>query len=637
MSLIGHEGCPAFREYQFGAMSYPLAIMESMTSTIEETRNHTYVTIQDACEGRPVRRVVHCDGIRGVLRQRDQRWSVENEEEVRILAALGGSDRVVDRFQALAATLNAGLVNLVGLTYLNTRLRAIADAENVSRVWIPAGLLPAVAFACTFMPDSNGSRWLAWALSARLDGNLSCRSLPGPGLDTMTGRQKLFAWGYGREIRWIDAMPTTFWDRLNAPGECCPSGAATEVCLRGADQPCLRAVAAASDPRTQPAMLKALARSNDSVVLDLVASHPRTQAHVLLGLGQNRQDYGTQFLVRLRVPQNLSVSPWLLRRLAKNSLWQVRGLAAMNTAMPVSALNELCRDDEQFVRSAVASNENTPEDDLHVLARDGEWQVRRAAASNPSCPVDLIKRMLTDSRREVRRAAVSNPTTPLELAMPFAKDRAMAVRSAVACRSNAPGDVLRALATDDKVRVRRAVAWNQGIPADVSELLSADADLDVRAVLGHNRSTPSTVLRILAGDSNGWVRQCVAENASTPVDLLEEMFVDAESWFKPALAGNESTPAGLLASLAADEWFGVRACVATNTSTPAEVLRSMAADEDAEVRVGVAGNPSTPDDSLKELTTDEDYRARAEAFENLTQRRNAQLAADSQAEKGREE
>ena len=606
----------------------------AMTSTTEETRNHTSVTIQDACEGRPVRRVVHCDGIRGVLRQRDGSWSLENVAEVRILAALGGGYRVLERFRALAATLNAGLIDTAGLTYFNSRLRAIADAENMSRVWIPDYLLPAVGFACAFMTESNGSRWLAWAFSARLDGNLSRRSLPGPGFCTMTAHQRLSSWGYDREIRWIDAMPTVFWDRLNARWDCCLAGELTDVCLSDADVPCLRTVAAASNPSATPGVLKALARSSDNVVLDLVASHPRTQAHVLLGLVQ---DNATPFWVRLRIPQNRSVSPWLLRRMTKHSPWQVRGLAAMNTTMPVSALRELRSDDQQFVRSVVAGHENTPEDDLRVLARDSEYQVRRGLASNPSCPPDLLERLLADRRREVRRAAVSNPTTPLELAIPLANDRAMAVRTALASRSDTPGDVLRTLATDDKASVRGSVAWNQDISADVAELLAGDPDAGVRGAVGYNPATPSTVLKILAGDPEIWVKRCVAENTSTPADLLQELFVDADSWLIPALASNESTPPGLLASLATDEHFWLRADVAANASAPVEALRALAADNDAEVRVGAAGNASTPPESLKALATDKDYRVRADAIENLKQWAEERLNADSQKEKGRKE
>ena len=300
-------------------MSHPFAIMESMTQAAEKTGNYKSVSHEGACGAKSVRRVVHCDGIRGVLEQREGRWLVQNEQEVRLTAALGGSGRAFERLRALAATLDAGLVDRANLTWLNKRLRAIADAENMSRVWVTADLLPAVAFACSLLPAANGLRWLAWALSARLETNLSRSYLPGPGWCTITAYPKLQAWGFGREIRWLDAMPKTFWEHLDVRRECCPPTQAGH-CLSAGPEPCLRTVAMASNPRTPPHVLKELAQSSDEVVLDLVASHPRTPAHVLLGIAENRE---CAFLVRLRVPQNRSASPWLLSRLAKSSAWQV--------------------------------------------------------------------------------------------------------------------------------------------------------------------------------------------------------------------------------------------------------------------------------------------------------------------------
>ena len=572
-------------------MSYPLAIMECMAQEAETTENYKNVTMDRACGARPVRRVVHCDGVRGVLVQRNGRWTVENEQEVRVLAALGGSDRVVDRLRALSATLDAGLIDRAGLTHLNRRLRAISDAENMSRAWIPGELLPAVAFACTFLPHSNGSRWLAWALSARLDSNLFRRFLPGPGWCTMTAYRKLQPWGYDREIRWIDEMPPVFWDRLDARRKCCPPGVSDEhcpstggePCLSIGDQPCLRTVAAASDPRTAPGVLEELARSSDDVVLDLVASHPGTPAHVLLGMVEDRRN---EVLIRMRVPQNRSVSPRLLGRMAKSSLWQVRGLAAMNAATPVSVLKQLCGDEQRFVRFVVASHEGTPEEELRILACDHESEVRGAVASNLSCPTDLLERLLADRISSVRSAAVSNPGSPLELVVPRAGDRALGVRAAVAL-----------------------------------ELLAAAPEPHVRYQAGLNSSTPATVLAAVAADSHTWVRRSVAHNADAPIELLEAMVADDDSYVREAVAENVASSAEVLSSLASDERYWVRTAVARNAATPDRALKSLASDDHQGVRVGAALNPSTPDELLAALASDEDYRVRAEAAANLNKRR----------------
>ena len=610
-------------------MSYLLGTMEGMTKATKRTVNHRSVSKSGVGNrvSKPVRRIVYCDGVRGVLEQREGSWSVQNETEVRVLAALGGSNRAFDRLQALAATLNAGLIDRAGLTDLSRRLRAISEAENMSRVWIPDLLLPAVAFACAFLAEVNGARWLAWALSARLDGNLFRRSLPGPGWCTMTRYETLSSWGYDREIRWIDEMPDAFWDRLRVRRDCCAPDGPTDTCLSTRDRPCLRSVAAASNPRANPGLLRELAKSSDVVVLDLVASHPRTPAGALHAMVENGQ---IQLAVKLRVPQNRSASTWLLRRMAKSSMWQVRGLAAMNEAMPVSVLKELCRDEMEFVRSVVAGHESTPEEELRILSGDDEYSVRRAVAFNGSCPSDLLEKLLGDRKWQVRSAAVSNPNASLELVTAHAEDRAMRVRAALADRPDAPSGVLRRLAHDPKEIVRRAVAWNNNTPADALELLAAAPELHIRYRVGANTSTPAVVLASVAADSHWWVRCSVAHNANTPVEILDAMSTEDDTSIRQAVAENAATSADVLSALASDDCYWVRAAAAENASTPDAALRLLVTDEAEDVRIASACNPSISGELLQVLASDEDYRARAEAAENLNKRREPQENKESQ-------
>ena len=171
--------------------------------------------------------------------------------EVRILAALGGSDRVVDRFRALAATLNAGLIDRAGLTYSqHPTARHLRRGECEPRLDpgpLAPGGWPSLALSWR---DSNGSQWLAWAFSARLDGNLSRRSLPGPGLCTMTAVRQAFELG----VRPRDPLARrdaggVLGSSQRSPWDCCPWRVeSTDVCLSNTDVPCLRTVAVASDP-----------------------------------------------------------------------------------------------------------------------------------------------------------------------------------------------------------------------------------------------------------------------------------------------------------------------------------------------------------------------------------------------------
>ena len=568
---------------------------------------------------------MHCEGIRGVLERRDGCWRIQNEQEVRVTAALGGSRRGLDRLRALAATLNAGLVDRAKLTRLSKKLRAIAAAENMRRVWVPHDLLPAVAFACSLLPSANGSRWLAWALSARLDANLLRGHLPGPGWCTITAYSKFRTWDYDREIRWLDTMPKTFWERLDARRECCPPG--TRLCLSDGPEPCLRTARMASDPSTSPRVLKRLARSSDKVVLDLVASHPRTPSGALLEIAES---YGCPAPVRMRVPQNRSASSWLLRRLADSSMWQVRGLAAANPAMPETVLTRLRADDNEFVRQVVALHASTPESDLRGLSFDDDIRVRRCVASNSSCPVDVLERLLADRIGTVRAAAVWNRAAPPDLVRPRAEDRAQGVRAAVASRSDMRGDVLQALASDEKLRVRVAAAANESTPAEALESLAAAPEPHVRSTVGCNPAASLTILEVLATDPEVVVRWSVAENGSAPTKLLRALSADDSARVREALADNPSTPPKLLATLALDEFWWVRSKIASNASTPERALRALATDEDAEIRAAAARNPSSPCDLVEALASDEDYRVRADAAMNLKKRNESQ-------EKGKEE
>ena len=285
--------------------------------------------------GRTVRRIVRCGGVRGVLVRHGGVWSVDNTDELRVLAALGGDGSALGRLEALAATLNAGLVDPGGLRALSRTLDRIADTGRRRPVWVCDEMLPAVGFACALLDVQGGARWLGWALAARLDGNLLRGCLPGPGLlafeDCRDRRGRLYAGGYGRDVRWLTAMPSQFWGLLDRCEWCQPAGEAFCAASGPAAGSCLRALRAASDPAAKSAVLKALAATRDKAVLDLVASHPNTPAKALLEVARSpwSGDY-----VRWRTAQNKQASPWLLQRLAKHHFPVPRGVAASHPNMP---------------------------------------------------------------------------------------------------------------------------------------------------------------------------------------------------------------------------------------------------------------------------------------------------------------
>ncbi len=591
-----------------------------MANTADGPENNKVVSRNAARTGRTVRRVVHCRGARGVLARRGGVWSVGNESELRVLAALGGGGDALARLEALAATLNAGLVETEGLRELNRILDLVADADWRATFWDYDSIRPALGFACAVLADHGGARWLGWALSARLDANLLRGCLPGPGLVSFEDRRdrqgRLYASGYDRDVRWLTAMPPQFWAMLDGCDRCGPAGEAFCVATRRGERPCLRALRTASDPATRPLVLKALARTWDQAVRDLVASHPNTPPKTLLeiatGLGEE--------YVRWRVAQNKQASPWLLRRLANHHSPVLRGIAAEHPNMPKPPLERLAGDAEVFVRARAALHPEAPAPILERLAQDPDKQVRANAASHPSCPPQMLQRLLRDRIGAVRAAAVSNPNTPPQSAAELAQDRVIAVRAAVGYRTDTVGDTLAALADDDKWQVRLAAAWNHHTPPQTLAELARCPEQQVRHWASINPSLPSAALAELARHGDFWTRASAASSPALPSNLAAKLASDPDPHVRGCLATNESTAPAALEALAGDDIWWVRRSTAENPAAPEAALIMLAGDDEAEVRAAVSANPSTPPQALQALTGDSDYRARYEAHQNLKKR-----------------
>ena len=294
----------------------------------------------EARSGRVLRRCVQYKDAKGVLARRGGRWAVDNRSEVQMLAALGADcGGALDRFGALADTLNAGLADASGLRRLNARLTQIdaAPEEQLAIEWHDGDIMAQAAFACVCLPPAshrNAPLWLAWALSARLEDNLVRGFFGGPGLLTL--RSRYWGWGFDRDTCWIARMPAEFWTRLESH-----------------PHRWLRHAAPASDPRTTPRKLRRLARPDDAVVLDLVASHPNTPAAVLRRLGNNSGHEA----VRLRVAQNKRTPPQILGLLAKDQSPSVKMAVASHPSTPAAVVEALADDDSQHVRKAYTEDD----------------------------------------------------------------------------------------------------------------------------------------------------------------------------------------------------------------------------------------------------------------------------------------
>ena len=231
-------------------MSHRWAMIAVMDDAQEHNDRSQTRTAQQADKTIVLRPVV-CHGVRGILAKRQGRWGLDNEHEVRTLLALGGRDYtrrwlgtlaseenadhwlhaiggieyVVDWFQALADTLQAGLIGKGQVSQLNKLLKRLANARSADGVAIPAEMLPAVAYACACLGRWKAAQWLEYMLLSR------------------------------RHI--MKRMPEEFWE-----------------CLIDRADPLLRLVALAVYPRTDPETLARLAHSSVPDVRTRARSHP---------------------------------------------------------------------------------------------------------------------------------------------------------------------------------------------------------------------------------------------------------------------------------------------------------------------------------------------------------------------------
>ena len=434
------------------------------------------------------------DGAVGVLQRREGCWVLSNDDELRVLEALGGSATARGRLWAVAAALDAEMVHADDAQRLCRLLGRIAS-EEPQLVRVPDDLWGSVAYACVCWDHEAGPGWLMWALSARLDANLVRDWLPGPGWGAQAREHEMPERGFGRPTGWIFEMPEGFWHTLGSH--------------HSED---LRLAAVASDPLTPRRVLAELADREglSQVVLELVASHPNTSKTALEQIGTRR--WGSALL---RVAQNLSAGRRLLAKLATAHDSQVRLAVALhpNTAPGVRA--SMAGDFDTYVRMAVARAADVDAETLAALAADGVWVVRSWAAWNPRTAPETLTVLVTDRSATVRAVAVSNPATPASAAAACAGDRSVTVRASVAARPDA-GDVLEALAADPSAAVRASVAANPAALEPVLAGLAADDAEDVRAAAAGNDCISAEALEALTGDASSRVRAAAAENEQRP-------------------------------------------------------------------------------------------------------------------------
>ncbi len=578
---------------------------------------------------RTARVPVVCDGVKGVIAFRGDRWVVDNSAELSVLQGLGGSSDGAGRLSALVAALNSGVAKLGDLANLNRALRSIAECEPPCLAHVPVDLRPAAMVACAHWDCLEAAEWLCWALASRLNSNLTDTSLAAGYMNwELEGKDRAVD-EYWLNASWCSMVGESFWETLSSH-----------------ENLLIRYIGEVSDPLTSKERLWKLWKYRADYyetyeLQDLVALHPNASVDHIMDIAKKSRYIDSA--VVYRVLQNkttksrklremftmdldighlclLSLHPNtpkdVLELLLANDNDQVAGLAAHHPEVSSRALVRAFDHPSAKRRTLLVQSGKLPKGNLEMVVGDRNRHVRAAVAGDPRLNRKLLKQLAIDKTATVRRWAATNPSMSLKLLYRLACDEHSWVRRAVASRKDANPQLVALLEKDSDDAVRVWVAQNPSAPKYTLRQLAADKTDWVRLSVAENASTPVEVLMQLAADKTDWVRLSVAENASTPVEVLMQLAADKTDWVRLSVAENASTPVEVLMQLSADQSDWVRVAVAENPSTPARAFDQLVFDREDQVRWRLAKNPSLPARLLIQLGKDQRYFIRMDVARN---------------------
>jgi len=205
----------------------------------------------------------------------------------------------------------------------------------------------------------------------------------------------------------------------------------------------LQLAAVAAHPDTPPAILLAMAQSDDP------------------GMHETRHGFVTLFdrdslAVVRHVLRNPSAPPEVVRHLVHSPSDYVLHDVATSPHASAAILRELAtRRDRYLVRWGLAVNPRTPPDLLEALAENADNITTQRLAGNPGTPAPILARLASSGSALARAAVAGNPSLDIALMERLAGDPEEEVRSALAANRRAPRPLLEQLTHDDSSRVRR--------------------------------------------------------------------------------------------------------------------------------------------------------------------------------------
>lgn len=206
-------------------------------------------------------------------------------------------------------------------------------------------------------------------------------------------------------------------------------------------------VKAAESERTPPALLRALAESDDS---DLV----------------------------LAVASNISINGETRDLLAKHDDGAVRASLIYGPNADEAFLEQFYDDDDYDVVAALCQN-STSADQLEKLV-EVEFAPKYEIAANPAISSELLTKLASDENKMVRGHALRNRNVTAELIHAAASDPELSIREAAARHAKVNVKTQRLLAQSPDVRVRESLAMNRNTDAAILATLTGDEHPEVR-------------------------------------------------------------------------------------------------------------------------------------------------------------
>lgn len=324
-------------------------------------------------------------------------------------------------------------------------------------------------------------------------------------------------------------------------------------------------LALATSEQLTASLARQLARDAPRELLVALAANPQLPYDVFLTLHVRAARTAS---LRRALPANPACPRPVLRRLARDSRWDVRSLAAAHRSLPPGDATRLSRAPEWSVRAAIARRPDFDGAVARHLAGD-IGPVRLALAGNPRAPTGVVAALLGDDDPGVRAIAASNPAAP-------------ARRLAALAR-----------ALDTPAWILHRVATNPTCPSALRD--EALTWLSVGGAAGEARFDPIA---------------CTGEPG--------ERFASAR-WYRDAAARSERPEHSAL-------WRVREASTSLEPAAPPR-LETLASDEVTEVRLAVARHQATPRSALRELLEDADARVRVLAAAALNRRRATPVRA----------